>query len=62
MVQCPFFKRTKKNSIACEGAFPGSNATTWFPTGAQRDAAMAEFCKDRYEACPLYRAAYAKYD
>lgn len=60
--QCPFFLRSKKKRIVCEGFIDGSTLKIDFDTQDCRNLHRKAFCDSKYQYCEIYRMLEEVYD
>ena len=55
-VKCPFFKKTGKQEISCEGPYDGCDSVKQIYTNnSERNKQLKIFCECDYEKCEIYR-------
>lgn len=55
-VKCPFFHKTDKLKITCEGYHDDCKCTNQiYINNKARDKQLELFCQDKYENCEIYR-------
>lgn len=60
-VKCPFYRRKDQRQLQCEGPKRSQRLILCFHDGKARDVHMGRYCCGRYQTCPLYPVAEAKY-
>ena len=63
-VECPFFKSSTPNFIACESALTANGAVKHFFRSREEKAefALNNCCKDKGEGCVYYNAIMLRYE
>ena len=59
--KCPYFQRSEKRKISCEGVTDGCTTNLEFKTKAKRNLQRELFCDDKYTNCEVYRMLEEKY-
>lgn len=61
-VECPFYLRSTKRSIVCEGITEQTELTSKFDTEMAKTYHHLDFCSYRtFKNCPVYLAIIKKY-
>ncbi len=60
--KCPFYKRSNKNSISCEGIVSNSSLTIGYVSPKEKATQKRVFCNDRYQNCEIYQMLMQKYE
>ena len=58
---CPYFQRSEKRKISCEGITDGCVTNLEFETKEKRNLQRNLFCNDKYKNCEVYRMLEEKY-
>jgi hypothetical protein len=58
---CPYFQRSDKRKICCEGVADGCTTNLEFETKAKRNLHRRVFCDAKYKNCEVYRMLEEKY-
>lgn len=58
--QCPFYKEEDKNIIYCEGVTDNSRIHNAFTCDAEQY--KKKYCRKEWEACPISKMLWAKYE
>ena len=58
---CPYFQRSDKRKISCEGITDCCTTNLEFKTKAKRNLQRKLFCDDKYKNCEIYRMLEEKY-
>ena len=58
---CPFYEKSDKYRIVCEGAEEGSTIQSLFGDSKRCAGFKHRFCKSEYTECRIYRMLCEKY-
>lgn len=61
-VKCPFYRKTTRQEVVCEGFEDGQNITLGWRGGKGRARHMKVFCCRDFENCEIYRALAALWE
>jgi hypothetical protein len=59
---CPFFLRSSRKTVTCEGIMDGCVTTVCFEDTDLRDRHREIFCNRKYKNCEIHSMLMAKYD
>lgn len=67
--KCPFFDKTGRGFVQCEGITTSSHTRTLFhdlndghPLDGDRDNYLKAYCNTNYETCAIYKMLMTKYE
>ena len=61
-VLCPFYRRTERHAIVCEGLSDESNIKQGFSTAESFRSYKKRYCDSRYRDCLVSQMLERKYD
>ena len=61
LVQCPYYKKEKQNTIVCEGVCDGNCLELTFRSSEKKRFYRAQYCNSKYGDCRITKMLHEKW-